>query len=196
MKKILLSFLLMTFGMAALHAQSNDVAVKKDIRSINRQEKALKKEKREDHKKLVKLESKEVSYQSKQQFERDFSDATAVSWKRTNYFDEVSFTKDGARMTAYYDNESNLVGSTTVKTANDIPAAALKEISKKYKDYTIQGVILFDDNEFNETDMLLYGRQFDDADNYFVEMKKGADQLILQVDMQGNVSYFKEIKAK
>ncbi|MBL7737119.1 MAG: hypothetical protein JNL51_16805 [Chitinophagaceae bacterium] len=196
MKKILLSFLLMTFGMAALHAQSNDVAIKKDIKSINRQEKALKKEKKEYHKKLVKLESKEVSYQSKQQFNSDFRDASAVTWKRTNYFDEASFTKDGVRMTAYYDNESNLVGTTTAKTANDIPAAALKEISKKYKDYTIQSVMLFDDNEFNETDMLLYDTQFDDADNYFVEMKKGADELILKVDMQGNVSYFKEIKAK
>ena len=35
---------------------------------------------------------------------------------------------------------------------------------------TVDTVIFFEDNNVNDTDMLLYGNQFSDADNYFVEL--------------------------
>ena len=57
----------------------------------------------------MKLENKDVSYQAKQQFQQDFENVSGVEWKRTNYFDEATFTKDGEKMTAYYDNEAQLV---------------------------------------------------------------------------------------
>ena len=37
---------------------------------------------------------------------------------------------------------------------------------------------------------MLYGQQFADADNYFVEMHKGSKQVILQVNMSGRSILF------
>ncbi|WP_315821316.1 hypothetical protein [Paraflavitalea speifideaquila] len=136
------------------------------------------------------MEGKQASYQSKQQFDQDFGMMDNVSWKRTNYFDEATFTKEGHTMTAFYDYQNQLVGTTEVKAMTGLPAVAQKTISNKYKDYTVQKVILFDDNEDNDTDMLLYGHQFDDADNYFVELQKDTKTIVVQVDLLGGVTYF------
>ena len=55
------------------------------------------------------------------------------------------------------------------------------------------GVIYFDDNESNDLDMVLYKTAFDDADNYFVVLKKGNEEIILRSDLAGTVSYFKKL---
>ncbi|HTF27222.1 MAG TPA: hypothetical protein VK625_00180, partial [Flavitalea sp.] len=141
-----------------------------------------------------KLEGKEVSYQAKQAFYTDFGNVPAGRWMRTSNFDEVLFTKDGHLMKAYYDFDANLVGTTSRKIFADIPMNAQKFIDKNYKGYIKEKVVLFDDNEPNETDMILYGEQFDDADNYFVELKKDNKEIVLQVNMSGDVSFFKQLK--
>lgn len=61
---------------------------------------------------------------------------------------------------------------------------------KKYKGYTADAVIYFDDNEYNDTDMILYGQQFADEDNYFVELVKGSKKIVLRSNMAGDVSFF------
>ncbi|MDF2192429.1 hypothetical protein [Paraflavitalea sp. CAU 1676] len=151
-------------------------------------------EKREARRELRKLEGPAVSYQSKEQFAIDFGVLPDVTWSRTKYFDEATFEKDGQTTTAYYDIMNNLVGTTAVKTFSDVPVAGQHYIQKKYKDYTIEKVILFDDNEANETDMLLFGEPFDDADNYFVELQKDNKQIIVRVDSSGSVFYFTTLK--
>lgn len=175
---------------ASTQAQSDYAVLNKKIQDTHQEESVIKKEKKAERKALRKLEGHEVSYQSKEQFAVDFANATNVTWKRTAFFDEAIFTQDGRTQTAYYDIHNDLVGTTELKQFADLPASAQKTILKRYKDYSIEKVILFDDNETNDTDMLMYGRQFDDADNYFVEIRKGAKDLVLQVDMGGDVSYF------
>jgi hypothetical protein len=179
---------------AFAQAPSDYAAVKKDMKETNKEASSIKKEKKEERKALRKLEGKQASYQAKQQFAQDFDNVTNVEWKRTNYFDEATFTKDGHTMTAFYDYQNQLVGTTEIKTFTDLPASAQNTINKKYKDYSIEKVIMFDDNEDNESDMLLYGHQFDDADNYFVELQKDNNAIILQVDMLGNVTYFTNMR--
>jgi hypothetical protein len=179
---------------AAAHAQTNVALVKNEIKSDKKQELAMKKEKREERKELKKLEGKVVSDQSKQAFYRDFGKAPVSKWKRNANFDEATFIKDGEVTTAYYDADSKLVGTTSQKTFADLPAAAQKSINAKYKGYSKAGVVFFDDNEANETDMIMYGTQLDDADNYFVELEKDNKGIILQVDMRGNVTFFKQVK--
>jgi hypothetical protein len=148
-----------------------------------------------ERKALRKLEGTTVSEQAKVAFNSDFKGATNVQSKRVGTYDEFSFTnKSGGKMEAFYDYNGKLVGTTQVKTFADLPADAQKEIKAKYKDYTIGQVIFFDDNEANDTDMILYGNQFDDADNYFVEVTKGTIKIILQVNTAGSVFFFKEFK--
>ena len=133
------------------------------------------------------------SYQSNEAFLREFKDATNVSWKVTPYFQEATFEENGIVMTAYYDYDSELVGTTTLKTFDDIPANAKSFIEKHYAGYTPKEVVLFDDNEANETDMELYNTIFDDEDNYFVSMKNDKETIVLKVNMEGAVSYFKKL---
>jgi len=66
-------------------------------------------------------------------------------------------------------------------------------IKKNYSGYTPGKVILFDDNEYNDTDMELFSTVFDDEDNYFVSMENDKETIILKVKMNGNVSFFKTL---
>jgi hypothetical protein len=136
----------------------------------------------------------EVSDLTKRQFAQDFSDAKDVYFIKTKNFDEVSFMMDKKRLRAFYDIDSKLVGTTQNKSFADLPENARKKILEKYAGYTIDRVIKFDDNENNDMDMILYGNTFDDADNYFVELKKDNKAVVVKVDLAGYVSFFTDMK--
>jgi hypothetical protein len=157
------------------------------------QNKEVKKEQRAERVALRKLEGNTVSMVAKNNFSTDFGVVTNAQWNRVNTFDQVTFTKEGKQENAFYDSEGKLVGVTIPKVISDIPFKAQQEIKTKYKDYTVVKVLLNDDNESNDTDMLLYGVQFDDVDNYFVELAKGTQKIVLRVDMAGNVYFFKQL---
>lgn len=190
MKKLMISSLAFLLAAASMQAQTGYAALKKDIHQSNKELTSAKKEKKEERKALRKLEGKEPTYQSKQQFYQDYGDVPNVTWKRTGYFDEATFLQHGIKTTAYYDFKNQLVGTTQPKTFTDLPAAAQKFINKKYKGYKAVKVILYDDNEDNDSDMLLYGHQFDDSDNYFVELQQGSKDIIVEVAMNGEVAFF------
>jgi hypothetical protein len=152
------------------------------------------KEQKSDRVGLKKLEGTLVSNNSKIAFNTDFKTATNVQSKRIDTFDEFSFTNnDGQKMTAYYDFNGVLVGTTQDKTIADLPAKGLQKIKEMYKDYTIGPVVFFDDNELNESDMILWGIQFDDADNYFAELSNGTKKTIVKVSPEGFVSFFENL---
>ena len=92
-----------------------------------------------------------------------------------------------------FDYHQNLVGTTETVNFTDLPAKGQQEINKRYADFKIGQVIFFDDNEWNETDMIMYGSQFNDADNYFVELSKGNDKIVVRVDVPGYVYYFTKL---
>ena len=157
------------------------------------QMKGSKKELKSERKELKKLKGSNVSELTKTHFYTDFGDVPNVDWKRIDTFDQASFTQNGQKMKAFYDEDANLVGTTSVKSFADLPEKGQKEIKTKYKGYTPGPVIFYDDNEVNETDMILYGTQFDDADNYFVELTKGAEKIIVMVNPTGYTSFFKKL---
>jgi hypothetical protein len=136
--------------------------------------------------------STEPNYTTEQNFLTDFPLATNVSWKR-NGFEEAFFTLNGKEMKAFYDYDHELIGTTMPVTYLDLPAVARKYVEKHYSDYTTQSVILFDDNEYNDTDMMLYGNAFEDADNYFIELANNNKTIVLEVNMEGLVAFFKDI---
>jgi hypothetical protein len=157
--------------------------------------KETKKELKTERVALKKLEGTNVSTISRQNFIADFKDAKNVVWKRIDTYDKATFdNKEGQSISAYYDIDGKLVGTTQYKTFADVPVSGQKEIRKMYKDYTIGPVIFFDDNELNSTDMIMYDVQFDDADNYFVELSKGTKKIVVQVNTEGVVFFFKELK--
>jgi hypothetical protein len=155
--------------------------------------KETKTELKSERKALRKLERNGVSITAKNSFYADFGDVSNVMWKNSSYFDEATFTKNGQKMTAFYDFDGILVGTCTPKTFADVPVKAQQKIKTKYKDYTAGPVIMFDDNELNESDMMLYNIQFQDEDNYFIEMTKDNHKIVLRVNNSGDVFFFKEI---
>ncbi|MDR6805380.1 hypothetical protein J2Y45_002311 [Dyadobacter sp. BE34] len=136
----------------------------------------------------------EVSARSKDSFYADFGQVPDAKWVRGPQFDEVTFTKDGQQQTAYYDNHFMLVGTTADKKFSDVPAKAQKEIQKQFKGYAIGAVVEYKDNENNDTNMLLYGTQFEDADHYFVTVSKGKEADVLMVKTDGEISFFSTLR--
>ncbi len=190
MKKLFILSAAVLLVFAAANAQTDEAATKNDIASLSKKESSIKKQKREKKKELKMLNGKDVSNQSKSEFIRDFGNITDVTWTRGNYYDEGDFIKDGMATTAFYDDNAKLVGTIQNKAFDDLPANARNFIAKNYTGYKVRNVIFYDDNELNETDMVLFGIQFDDADNYFVELKKDNRKIIVEVNMNGEVSYF------
>ncbi|MCW3089803.1 MAG: hypothetical protein JWP81_872 [Ferruginibacter sp.] len=154
-----------------------------------------KREARKEHRMVRRAEYRnEVSDFTKKQFAIDFVDATNVHYVKTKDFEEMTFMEGKKKLRAYYDNTSNLVGTTWKKDFVDLPENAQKEILKKYAGYTINRVIEFNDNESNDADMILYGTAFADANNYFAELKNDNKAIVVRVDLAGEVSFFANMK--
>jgi hypothetical protein len=139
---------------------------------------------------LLNPDGKSVSYASKENFEATYGKISDVMWTRGKTYDEATFSKDGKKFTAFFDDNGTLVGTTNECSFSELPAKGQKEIKSKYKDYTVGKVIFFDDNKFQESEMLLYGLQFKDKDNYFVEVSKGTRNMVLKVDTAGFVEFY------
>ena len=189
MKKLTILSVTFLLMISALQIQALNAKNEAGKAAIN----TAKKEAKAERKELRKLEGAEVSTLSKSSFLSDFGNVSDALWQRSEVFDEVTFTKDGKKETAFYDNDASLVGTTSVKTFDDLPYKGQMEIKKKYKDFTTGPVIFFNNNEANEGDMLLYGIQFDDEDNYFVELQKGSSRIIVRVNTGGQVFFFKQL---
>lgn len=150
--------------------------------------------KKEHHAERHAAARNEVSSRSKDSFYADFGQVADAKWVRGPQFDEVTFTKDGQKQTAYYDSHFILVGTTANKKFADVPAKAQKQIQKQFKNYAIGAVVEYKDNQNNDTNMLLYGTQFDDADHYFVTVSKGKEADVLMVKTDGQVSFFSTLR--
>jgi hypothetical protein len=162
----------------------------KKLRSeIKTERKDIRKQKKDLHK----LEGKVVSDLSKSNFYADFGSVPNVKWTRDDYFDIAEFNLKGLPTKAFYDYNSKLVGTSSIKTFAGLPQNAQKQIKKEYPDYTPGQVIFFKDNEKNDTDMILYDTQFEDSDNYFVELSKANKNIVVQVNPEGEVFFFKDL---
>ena len=197
MKKIFLigaialssAFVTNVFGQETEFSLTNEKKeLRHEKRGINAEERAVRKEEKTTR-------HPEVSYMTKEQFEKDFPEAIDPVFTVGQNFEEASYMVNGQPFIAYYDLDSKLVGTTTEKQMSDLPLRAQKTINGKYasEGYSVDKVILFDDDETNAADMFMYNKQFNDEDMYFVELRKAGKILVLQVNMNGNVSFFEKI---
>jgi hypothetical protein len=127
------------------------------------------------------------------QFRTDFGKVNNASWRKTVHFDEVSFSKNGKAITAYYDEEGNLIGTTRVRTFNELPPEGQRQIKEEYKGYTIGPVILFRNDNISPDESKIYGPQYRYDENYFVEMTKGKRKIVVQVNPVGTIYYFRSM---
>ena len=90
------------------------------------------------------------------------------------------------------DNE--LVGTTNIIDYSVLPTRAREQIEKRYPEYNVERVILFDDNEANDTDMFLFSHTFEDEDTYFAVLGHDSKEIILKITIDGLVSFFQDYK--
>ncbi|TXI31416.1 MAG: hypothetical protein E6Q58_05195 [Niabella sp.] len=115
MKRLILLVLPFVAGLNLIQAQTT---------TTNRETaKILRHEKREQKKELKHLEGDDVADQSKSQFLANFGNIKDAAWRRSKYFDEVSFFNPETKLktTAFYDDMSSLVGTTAVVGFNSLP---------------------------------------------------------------------------
>lgn len=191
MKKLTVLAATFMFLLAFTQVQANSVKETKLRSEIKTNREDLRKERRERRE----MNENMVSDLSKDNFYSDFGNVGNVKWTRENDFDVATFMNKGQKERAFYDYDSNLIGTTSLKKFADLPMQAQNTIKKEYKKYRIGDVIYFKDNEDNDTDMILWDTQFADADNYFVELRSPKHHIIVQVDPQGEVFFFKDLNA-
>lgn len=184
----------MCFGLVTTsHAQTKLAALKSEIKMDKTMGESGKSDKRIARKELRKLEGNEVSYNSIQAFEKTFSHIKPSSSERLDNFDEFNFIENGKKISAFFDADFNLVGTTQIKSFTDLPAKSRALIAEKYKGFSPSNVLYLDNNELNSTHMILYNYEFEPADSYFVEMSNGFKTIVLQVKKDGKVNYFTRI---
>lgn len=144
-------------------------------------------------------ERNDVSVYSKDAFAANFGAISNVRWKGDQYYDIAIFSKKGKQYNAFFNRyNSNFIGTASNAAFADLPKHSQKEIKKEYKNFTIDKVIYYEDNEHTFEDMLLYGVKFASADNYFAELsnKKKNKNIVLQITPDGQVLFFKDLHSK
>ena len=135
------------------------------------------------------------------QFASDFPDVTDVHFDQMKDYTAVTYTQNGRVNTAYYDDNSELMGTIRNRSMQDLPAEAQTEIASKYADYTVVRVVRFNANSDNESyidnnsELPFYGDSPENSSNYFVELKNNDNKaIVLMVGLSGEVSFFSTMK--
>ena len=139
----------------------------------------------------VKVET--VTYFAERSFIEIFGNVPDVVWEINSQFDKANFEKNGKAICAYFSKTGEFIGTTFPVAFAELPKNAQATIEKKYGT-DIVDIFEFDDNEESDATLNIDGITLDDNDNYYVAVKE-SDQsnIILQVSMDGEVSYFERI---
>lgn len=138
-------------------------------------------------------EVRNVSKLSINSFYTDFGYLPDAQWEKTEDFDKATFILDGQKISAFYDSSNTLVGTTSFKTFADLPAKGIKNLILTYKNYNVGSVVYFNSNEADKSGRLHYGSTLNDEENYFVELLKENERIIVRINLRGDVSLYKRI---
>lgn len=153
----------------------------------------LKKGRKADMAEVVNADPAMVSTIDKVNFIADFGFIRNAGWAKSTKYNKVTFVKNGNPMTAYFNTQGEIIGTTAVKKFSDLPSSSQKIIKSRYNDYAIGDVIYFEDYRADDTDGILYGVKFQYPGNYFLELTKGAKRIIVEVNPEGEVLLYSEL---
>jgi hypothetical protein len=127
-----------------------------------------------------------VSYSVVNQFNADFANATNIVWTVDADFQRADFILEGVKTTAFYNRAGDFVALTMDVDAKAIPAAALKEIATDYKGYTVNKVIVVQNNTAVNPDA--------EETGYFADLKSGDKEVLVKITDAAHVEFYKEVK--
>lgn len=125
-----------------------------------------------------------VSYTVQNQFDADFSDATDVNWTVTSNCQKATFTLNDVKMTAFYNLQGEYLGTTQDVAYSTLTSKAKKQITDKYKDYTVADVIKYETSDNVTADQTVY----------FVDLKNTTSEILVRVTPSADVYFFKQVK--
>lgn len=136
-----------------------------------------------------------ISSQTMEKFNSSFPAAKDVEWSVPGeQFVEVQFhNKKNKPMMAFYGFDGRLLGMGHYTDYSAIPSKAQKFIEKKYQGYAPVKVMWIDLNEDSDEALDLFETPIP-SDGYFVQMKNNNKQIVLQVETDGDVSFFSEMQ--
>lgn len=203
MKKLIIILIASFFSFSLIFGQNKEKVnllieaeqeIKEEIKEMKKELKMDEKELKVVEKERRELEGSEVNKRVKLSFSDDFGDIYDVVWENGSFYNVATFTHDGKMKRAHYDKDSQLIGTTWVIDFADLPTEGQKEIKEKYKDYEIGDVVFYDDNESIDVDFYLFDSPFKHEDSCFVELTKESKHIIVKVDKEGDVSFFKNFE--
>ncbi len=114
-------------------------------------------------------------------FAKEFKDAHSITWKSTEDYTLATFTWNGEKLQAFYDNSGNRKALVRNIELKNLPLSAQITLNDKYNDYTLDEIM-----EVNTTDDGMY---------YYACMKKPNRTIVLKISSTGEqVSLQKKIK--
>ena len=83
----------------------------------------------------------EVSVKIRTEFQKNFTAAKDVSWKKTNDIYFATFKINEQALSAAYNEEGELVGATRTITLADLPLSVSLAVKNAYEGYTIDDTV-------------------------------------------------------
>lgn len=135
-----------------------------------------------------------VSYQVLNQFESQFGDAENVQWSATSIGQKADFMIDDVKMTAFYDNRGQYLGTTETIAYKKLSSSAKKEIAAKYPGYEVGEIIKYQSNDSFSSSLDRLSVGDNGPLNYFVDLKNDKEEILVRVTPNANVYFYKQIK--
>jgi hypothetical protein len=176
--------LILSFGIS--YAQDDSMMGKRDITN----------KLRSNHQRNTIDEVNKIPVATRNEFYADFSNVQDVIWKVEPGFNEADFTMDNKSMMAFFNYDDELIGSGYYVDYADLPEKGRERIAKDYGDYIPEKAMFFHDNEENDSDYLNFFGNFLKEEAYFVLLRKDAKEIVVQVDEDGEVSYFSSVRSR
>ena len=202
MKKVAILAVMILFAFTTLQVRAQEdekravKETKKELKDARKDSKGdlkdVRKELKEDRKDLRKARRSQVSDQSKRQFETDFGKIPDARWSRTDLYDKVVFKKEGKAQTAFYGDDYKLIAVSMFKTFADLPPKGQSKIKKAFKDYVVGAIYYIDSYSTPDASLMYYGIPLEN-DYYFVELTNGTKKILVRVDTNGYVQFFKQL---
>ena len=135
-----------------------------------------------------------VSYTVLNEFAYDFKDAKETVWTVNGNCQKADFISGGHKLTAFYSLSGEYLGVTRTVNYKTVPAAAQKEISTEYANYTIGEVIELQPKQNASPASPYAASSYDDAKVYFVDLKNDKEEILVRVTPNADVYFFKQVK--
>ena len=115
-------------------------------------------------------------------FAAAFSKAKNVTWISNGKFEKVSFVMNNEQLTAFYDADGALVGTTKKIAFDKLPKAAIETITTDFTfpQYQVRECIEFVDDNHEK--------------KYYTSFETSDETLVLEISQNGRVSIFTQIK--